>query len=187
MTPQWLRVLRRVPGYRELRGPVLKQLRRSPRFRKAVRRARAARLQAASRAVLTAPIAGRTFSPEQARPLPVALIVCRGLDEREMEDLAGRIEHAQLVAASFRPIFVLDTPAFSPLRVRSFAFEHVLDRSTWDQLYDPSAWTDYVLRQLGTLRADYGALAVVPVESGKLPSGDLLALCCGCGALAQQS
>lgn len=179
MRPQLLRALRAVPGYERLRGPVLRQLRKSPRFRKVLRRVRAARLQTANRASLTAPIAGRTFSAEEASHLPVALIVCRGLDEGEVETLANRIEQAQLVTAAFRPVFVLDTSAFGPLRLRSFAFEHVLGRSAWEQLYEPSGWTDYLLHQLSTLRSDYGAATVVPVESRSLPSADLLAVCCG--------
>lgn len=179
MTPRTWRMLRTVPGYQTFRVPVLRLLRRSPRFRKALRRARAARLQVGTRAALTAPLAGRAFSAQEARFLPVALIVCRGLDEGEVEDLASRIEQAQVVAATFRPVFVLDTPAFGPLRLRSFAFEHVMDRLAWEKLHEPSKWVDYLLCQLSTLRSDYGAAVVVPIESGGLPSAEFLAVCCG--------
>lgn len=175
-----MQAVKSAPGYAAARRLALRHLRKSRRFRAALNRVRAARtgLRPGPVAALRAPIAGRAFAADEAQPLPVALIVCRGLDEAEAELLAARVEHAQIVSAAFRPVFVLDTPVFGPLRLRSFAFEHVLDRSGWEQLYDPSGWTDYVLRQLGTLRSDYGATTVVPVESGSLPSADLLAVCC---------
>ena len=165
---------KRAPGYRRARRAVLRFGKRNWLVRELAKRILPFRANMTQR--VPALTAGRAFDPERAAALPIVLVVAVGFDEPGMDELARRVEQAQRLTGGFVPVFVVDTPAFGPIRTRGYALEHVLGREAWEQFFDPVGWTDYRLERIGTLWRDYGASQVTLVEHDLLPSVQTLML-----------
>jgi hypothetical protein len=144
-----------------------------PRIRKsAAARALAHRIFP-SRSVESSPIPaevapGKLLAGIGVEQLPVVLISLVGLADRLPENgTTGKIIDAvidevaelQLLGAGFRPVFLLDIPAFSRARSYGYAAELVTPASAW--LRGSADWPQYIAARIASMMRSYGISAVV--------------------------
>jgi hypothetical protein len=160
---QAARLARRMPGYRWVRRRAVPRIRQS-----AAARALAYRLFAVeSRRAqpVEAPFqlaAGRLLGGLGTERLPVILVSLVGLADavedkaraREVVDaVVDEVAEAQLLGAGFRPVFLLDTPAFSQARSYGYVVELVTPRSIWS--CDSRDWPEYLAARVASMTTTY--------------------------------
>lgn len=161
------RLARRLPGYRWVRRRTVPRIRKS-----AAARALAHRMfpsQSVESSLIPAEVApGRLLAGIGVEQLPVVLISLVGLADRVTANgTTGRIIDAvidevaelQLLGAGFRPVFLLDMPAFSRARSYGYAVELVTPAATW--LGGPADWPHYIAARIASMMRSYGISAVV--------------------------
>jgi len=119
--------------------------------------------------------AGRLLAGLGTERLPVILISLVGLTEDIEENAAARevvdvvideVAECQLLGASFRPVFLLDTPAFGRARSYGYVVELVTPRSAW--LGEPADWPVYIAARVRSMATIYGVSAMITVGSDGL-------------------
>lgn len=109
---------------------------------------------------------GRYFADAEARTLPIVVIVATGLRPGDTELLAQEFERAQLLAGSFRPLFVIDTAEFGPIRSRGYVVERVMRPDELAAVNPRDSYGEYLFTRLSSIVHDYGAASVVPLPPG---------------------
>jgi hypothetical protein len=107
---------------------------------------------------------GRYFADGGASALPVVAVVATGLREGDAEHVAREFEHAQVMAGSFRPLFVIDNADFAPFRSRGYAVERVMRADELAAANPDDSYGEYVFTRLQSISRDYGVRSVVPVS-----------------------
>jgi hypothetical protein len=172
------RLARRMPGYRWVRRRAVPRIRQS-----ATARALAHRMfpsqpngsgpngsgpNGSGPPVDVAP--GKLLAGVGVEQLPVVLLSLVGLAEGTAENPAvGKLIDAvidevaglQLLGAGFRPVFLLDTPAFSQARCYGYPVELVTPAPAWSG--DPADWPGYIGARVASMMRTYGISAVVTV------------------------
>jgi hypothetical protein len=161
------RLARRLPGYRWVRRRAVPRIRKS-----AGARALAHRMfpsQSLESLPIPAEVApGRLLAGIGVEQLPVVLISLVGLADRVTANgTTGRIIDAvidevaelQLLGAGFRPVFLLDIPAFSRARSYGYAVELVTPAAAW--LGGAAEWPHYIAARIASMMRSYGISAVV--------------------------
>ena len=166
------RLTRRLPGYRFLRRRAVPRIRRS-----AAARALAQRMFPPTESAGSGPpadvAAGRLLAGLGIERLPVILFDLVGLVD-DLDDLGDRVAigelvddvidevaELQLLGAGFRPVFLLDVPAFNRARSYGYVAELVTPRTAWSaELPD---WSEYVAARVASMTAFYGVSAVITV------------------------
>jgi len=163
------RTARRIPGYRYLRRIVVPRLRSS-----AAARALAYRIFAVesgrgtSSGVSSDVTPGALLGGIGVERLPVVLLVLIGTPKDRIADVVEEVATMQVLGAGFRPIFVIDSPTFAPLRRFGYLVELVTPRDSWTA---EAPWPEYVGRRLGSMVSLYGVKAVVTVGPEGLGDG----------------
>lgn len=166
------RAVRRSEAYLALRRSALVRARRSP----AVRRTYGAwaRFLASRRVPAPVPLpAGAAFPEGHGLELPIVVVLALGLEEGQLAAVAGHLQQEQVLSAAFRPVLVVDRPAFGPLRDCGYACEQLLPEERYPALGLGTPWADYVAGHVRRIVATYGARRVVPV--GPYDAGGLTA------------
>jgi hypothetical protein len=127
--------------------------------------------------------AGRLLSGLGVERLPVILLNMVGLADdlgdriaigELVDDVIDDLAELQLLGAGFRPVFLLDVPAFNRARSYGYVVELVTPRTAWSvELPD---WSEYVAARVASMTAFYGVSAVITVGSdglGEVPRGVL--------------
>jgi hypothetical protein len=165
------RLARRMPGYRWVRRRAVPRIRQS-----AAARALAYRLFAmgsrGSAASVEAPLelaAGRLLAGIGTERLPVILLSLVGLSDSVGDNAATSavvdaviddVAECQLLGAGFRPVFLLDTPAFSRARSYGYPVELVTPRTAWPGEPD---WSEYVAARVESMTTTYGVSAMITI------------------------
>lgn len=110
---------------------------------------------------------GRLLTPEQAKHLPVAMLVLLGAGDR-VDEWVERVAQAQAESAGFRPLFVVDTPDFTRLRHYAYLFEYVMPYADWATLEEPADWPRYVQGRLDRLVYRYRPSTVLVLPNSPL-------------------
>lgn len=110
---------------------------------------------------------GTLLAPEQAKHLPVAMLVLLGVGDR-LDEWVERVAQAQAQSAGFRPLFVVDTPHFTRLRHYGYLFEYVMPYADWSKLEEPAEWPRYVQGHLDRLVYRYHPSTVVVLPNSPL-------------------
>lgn len=165
------RLARRMPGYHWLRRSTVPRIRRS-----GAARALAFRLFAASpgsAAGVEAPLdlpAGRLLAGLGTEHLPVILLSLVGVTNgistnassgQVVEAVIDEVAEMQLLGAGFRPVFLLDVPAFSQVRRYGYLVELVTPRTAWSG--ESAEWSDYVAARVASMKRTYGVSTVIIV------------------------
>ena len=162
------RLARRTPGYRWVRRRAVPRIRQS-----ATARAVAFRLFAMESRGSAAPLqleAGRLLGGVGAERLPVILLSLVGLadgvgDKVSMSELVDavidEVAESQLLGAGFRPVFLLDAPAFSRARSYGYVVELVTPRKAWSG--ESADWSEYVAARVASMVTTYGVSSVITV------------------------
>jgi hypothetical protein len=82
-------------------------------------------------------------------------------DERGnvIDAVVDEVAELQPLGAGFRPVFLLDTPAFGQARSYGYPVELVTPASAW--LGDLAEWPDYLGARVASMTRAYGVSAVV--------------------------
>jgi hypothetical protein len=163
---------RQMPGYHWVRRRAVPRIRRST-----VARILAYRLFAVgsrgSAGHATAPpglAAGRLLAGLGTERLPVILLSLVGLTNgtgsntssvKVVEAVIDEVAEIQLLGAGFRPVFLLDMPAFSRARSYGYLVELVTPRTAWSG--ESADWSDYVGARIASMKNAYGVSATVTV------------------------
>jgi hypothetical protein len=155
------RVSRRVPGYRYLRRNLVPRLRKSPAARALAHRIFAVETQGSwSHRAPSDITAGTLLGGIGVERLPVVLIVLVGTPTNRIGDIAEEVAKLQVLGAGFRPVFVIDSPTFAPIRRFGYVIELVTPRDSWAA---EEPWSEYLRRRFASMLSAYGAHAVVAV------------------------
>jgi hypothetical protein len=115
--------------------------------------------------------AGRLVAGFGIEQLPVVLISLIGLTDRTADNTAAsnvvdalidEVAEMQLLGAGFRPVFLLDTPAFSRARSYGYVVELVTSRTAW--VGEPTEWSEYVGARIASMTTTYGVSAMITVR-----------------------
>jgi hypothetical protein len=165
------RLARRMPGYHWVRRRTVPRIRRS-----GAARALAYRLFVAESRGLAAheaPLelaAGRLLTGLGTERLPVILLSLVGLTNgigtnsssgQVVEAVIDEVAEMQLLRAGFRPVFLLDMPAFSRARSYGYLVELVTPRTAWSG--ESADWSDYVAARVASMTRTYGVSAMITV------------------------
>jgi hypothetical protein len=102
--------------------------------------------------------------------LPVILFSLVGLTDaveysakvyEVVDSVIDQVAEAQLLDAGFRPVFVLDAPAFSRARSYGYLVELVEPRSAWEGT--PTDWSEYIAARVASMMTIYRASAILTV------------------------
>ncbi len=172
------RLARRVPGYRRLRRALVPRLRRNKALRTAAHRIWAVRRQDRRAGVPSSDItAGSIVDGVGTENLEVLGILALDLSADELTSVVEQVAQEQLLQASFRPVVVVDQPAFGTTRQFGYVTELVLTREQWD---GDGPWEDYLARRLDSMREAYGVgswLRVPPGGMDDVALAQLRSLC----------
>jgi hypothetical protein len=168
------RLARRMPGYRWVRRRAVPRIRRSAAARAVAHRLFPVRSSGGSGPPADV-AAGRLLAGMGVEQLPVILFSLIGLTDGTAENAAvskvvdaviDEVAETQLLGAGFRPVFLLDTPAFGRVRSYGYAVELVMPAAGW--VGGGVEWSDYVGARVGSVRAAYGVSVVICVGGGGL-------------------
>jgi hypothetical protein len=160
-----------MPGYRWVRRRAVPRIRQSAAARAFAYRLFAMESRRSTQAA-AAPLelaAGRLLAGLGTERLPVILISLVGLPEDIEDSAAGEVidvvidevAECQLLGAGFRPVFLLDTPAFGRARSYGYVVELVTPRSAW--LGEPAVWSQYIAGRVASITATYGVSTMITV------------------------
>jgi hypothetical protein len=165
-------VARQMPGYRWVHRRAVPRIRRST-----VARVLAYRLFAVgsggSAGHITAPqelAAGRLLAGRGTERLPVILLSLIGLTNgtgtntssvEVVDAVIDEVAEMQLLGAGFRPVFLIDMPAFSRARSYGYLVELVTPRTAWSR--ESADWSDYIAARLASMKKAYGVSAMITV------------------------
>jgi hypothetical protein len=114
--------------------------------------------------------AGRLVAGFGIEQLPVVLLSLIGLTDGTTDNAAASkvvdaliddVAEMQLLGAGFRPVFLLDTPAFSRARSYGYVVELVTPRTAWAG--ESMAWSEYVGARVASMTTIYAVSAVIAV------------------------
>lgn len=160
-----------MPGYRYVRRTVVPGLRGS-----ALARTLAFRIFAAGPGTKRSPrlpsdiTGGNLLGGIGVERLPVVLLLLLGASPERIGEVAEEVAAVQVLSAGFRPVFVIDTPAFGPIRRFGYVVELVMPRGSWTA---EEPWSDYLCRRIASMVTQYGAWTMISVgpdglgESGR--------------------
>ena len=160
---------RRVPGYRWVRRRAVPRIRRSAAARALATRIFPVERRGPSRS--RADVApGRLLAGLGIERLPVVLVslvgLTDGIGERAaigevVDGVIDDVAEMQLLGAGFRPVFLLDTPAFNRARSYGYPVELVTPHSRWSG--EVADWSKYVAARVASMTTTYGISSVIMV------------------------
>jgi hypothetical protein len=102
---------------------------------------------------------GRLISGHGVEHLPVIAFDLTGMDEEQISCAVDSIAAHQLIAASFKPLFLIDRPEFGTIRSYGYLAELLIAHDEWRN--DSGDRIDYVRSRLDSIERDYACAAVV--------------------------
>jgi hypothetical protein len=114
--------------------------------------------------------AGRLLAGLGIERLPVILLNLVGLADdlgervaigELVDDVIDDVAQLQLLGAGFRPVFLLDVPAFNRARSYGYVVELVTPRTAWAA--ELPGWSEYIAARVASMTALYGVSAVISV------------------------
>lgn len=162
------RFTRRLPGYRFLRRRAVPRIRQSAAARALAQRIFPTESDGSGPPADVA--AGRLLAGLGIERLPVILLNLVGLADdlgdrvaigELVDEVVDDVAELQLLGAGFRPVFLLDVPAFNRARSYGYAVELVTPRTAWSA--ERPDWSEYVAARVTSMTALYGVSAVITV------------------------
>lgn len=165
-----LRWLRRVPGYRAVSVPVVRRLRASDLAVDLTTRLFPPDYDPAS--TRTPLRAGSLHGPDVDR-LPVVAFLALGRESSDITQVLESVLQLQRQSRSFRPVIVVDQPAFAEARRADVVMDHLVPRSGWHPLLAGDVTYDsYVAQRILDLRKHYPLVHLVHVTGPTIAEVD---------------
>lgn len=102
--------------------------------------------------------------------LPVVLVLMIGTPPAAVGSVVEEVARLQVLHASFRPVFVLDSPMFGPVRRFGYPVELLVGREDWS---DPtSTWEEYLRVRLASIRRHFRSTAMIRLGADGLDAVD---------------
>lgn len=166
------RQVRQLPGYRWASTVALPGLRRNAIVTDLVSRVFPP-MHAAGE--VDAPMnAGRYLSGPDLPRVPVVGVLALGLGDDDVHGLLEEVARLQRETGSFRPVLVLDRPAFAAARRHGYVLEVLTPREAWDG--DDASWTAYVATRVGSVLDHYRLWHLLRADGGHLDALDTAVL-----------
>ncbi|AYY11930.1 hypothetical protein EF847_03600 [Actinobacteria bacterium YIM 96077] len=165
------RYVRRLPGYRYARRALLPRIRQSPSVRSLVKRVFDVD---ASQSVPLDVAPGNVLGGVGTERLPVVVILMLGIPAERAEPVVDEIAQLQLLTAGFRPVIVLDTPAFAAPRRYGYPAELLIAKDHWADANQ--TWDEYARSRIGRIIATYRCSATISAGPDGLDDTDRLIL-----------
>lgn len=157
------RLVRRVPGYRRLRRTLVPKLRRNRTLRTVAHRIWAVRRTDRRHRVPSSDLtAGSLLGGVGTENLPVVGIIAFEQSVQALGGLVDVVAEEQLLSAAFRPLFVLDQPAFATTRTYGFPTELVRPAP---ETGAEGEWGDYLQRRLASIQDTFGVSTWIRVPA----------------------
>lgn len=161
-----------MPGYRWALAEVLPRVRRNAVLGDLVWRVFAPRHGAGQ---VDVPLhGGRYLRGRDLHRLPVVGFLATGLSPEEADRLVEEVAALQRRLAGFRPLLVLDQPAFGAARAHGYVLEVLTPREAFAG--SEQEWTAYVSRLLAGMVDHYQLWHLVRAEHGRLAPLDVALL-----------
>lgn len=110
--------------------------------------------------------AGRALAGmAEVERLPVVLVNAAGMPGDRLTGLLEDLEALQRRTRGFRPVLLLDTPAFAEVRAYDWPMELVVPAADWSFATD---WDDYLADRVAMMVARYRAWIVVSARTGTM-------------------
>jgi hypothetical protein len=166
------RLARRMPGYHWVRRRAVPRIRRNRAAQVLAYRLFAVGSRGSAGRAKAPPelAAGRLLAGPGTQRLPVILLSLVGLTNgagtnassgEVVEAVIDEVAEMQLLGAGFRPVFLLDMPAFSRARSYGYLVELVTPRTAWSG--ESADWSDYVAGRIASMTRTYGVSAMITV------------------------
>jgi hypothetical protein len=155
-----VQLARRMPGYRWVRRRAVPRIRRSTTARALAHRIFPRELPRGQKPPADV-AAGRLIAGLGIEQLPVVLLSLVGAASKVVDAVIDEVAETQLLGAGFRPVFLLDTPAFGRARSYGYVAELITPRSAW--IGEPTEWSEYVGARITSMTTTYGISAVITV------------------------
>lgn len=160
------RVARKVPGYPKLRRALVPRLRRNKALRTVAHRIWAVRRTDRRRGAPSSDItAGSLLDGVGTENLPVVGVIALDLTPEQVRELVDVVAEEQLLTAAFRPLFVLDQPAFAATRRYSYVAELVVPADGWEVHGAAGGWGDYLTQRLSSIQDVFGVATWIRVPA----------------------
>lgn len=158
------RLARQVPGYPRLRRSLVPALRRNKALRTVAHRIWAVRRTDRGGGAPSSDItAGSLLDGVGTENLPVVGVIAFDLTADQVRHLVDVVAEEQLLTAAFRPLFVLDQPAFAATRRYSYVAELVVPAAAWQA---EEEWSAYLGRRLVSIQDTFGVAQWIRVPAG---------------------
>lgn len=118
--------------------------------------------------------AGRHLAGPDLSLLPVLGVLATGLSPEQATGLLDEVADLQQRTASFRPVLILDQPAFEAARTHGFVLEVLVPERRWST--DLPTWTDYVAARAASVIEHYQLWHLAVVADGHLDPGTVALL-----------
>lgn len=165
---QAVALLWRAPGSRTVRRRAVKALRRNRTARRLAQQIWAVR--PARRGVPVDVTAGTLLGGLGTEQLPVVLVVMIGTPAALVEPVVEEVAELQVLTAAFRPVFVLDSPAFGPVRRYGYPVELVTGRVDWTDT--ATTWEEYLGTRMASICRHFRSTGTVRVGPDGLDAVD---------------
>lgn len=166
------RWVRRLPGYRWASTSALPRVRRNPVLTDLAWRVFVPGRLAGE---VEVPLhGGRYLEGPDVGMVPVVGVLALGLDDAAVATLVDEVARLQREVGSFRPVLLLDRPAFGAARRHGYVLEVLTPAGSWDG-HDES-WTRYVAARVGSVIDHYQLWHLLRADDGRLAPLDVALL-----------
>lgn len=120
---------------------------------------------------------GRYLQGSDVNRLPIIGVAGLGLDDAGVGALIEEVAARQRELASFRPLLILDRPAFGTAREHGYVLEVLTSQAQWDDAAPTwPSWSDYAGDRLASLIDHYRLWHLALTEDGHLRPLDVAVL-----------
>lgn len=109
--------------------------------------------------------AGHLLAGQGLDNLPVVILSLVGTPSEDVPGLLDELAIEQVLTGGFRPVLVLAEDHFAVVRRHGWPVELVIAQHEWPA---DGRWTDYLERRLQSIRRDYQAIALLPLDGSGL-------------------
>lgn len=170
---QFARWMRGAPGYRLIVREILPRVRHNALLNDLVSRVFASGTHRAGQTLV--PFRGGTHLTGSDVPLlPVVGFVMLGADQEQLVSLMDQLADVQRRTRSFRPLLLVDRPAFAEARRHGYVIDLLVPREAWTG--DDQTWENYVARRLVSTVDDFQLWSLLRVSSSGLSELDVAIL-----------
>jgi hypothetical protein len=110
--------------------------------------------------------AGNVLGGVGTELLPVLLVVMLNVPPPTVSTVVEEVAELQVLSAGFRPVFVVDTPTFTPFRTFAYPVELVIAEHDWTD--SRHTWAPYLQSRLASIQRHFRCSGALILKSDGL-------------------